>query len=114
MGDRTAGSPGGSTADEPERRLRVPWIVGGAILGFVLSWFVFAVTIFALYAAVGDSSATAQNVLAAVGLFGLPVVLGALLVPRRTRQLGAGLLLGLAVGAITGAGVCAGFLRFGG
>lgn len=100
--------------DEPhaqrrdEERIRPVPVIGGVIVGFMLTWLVFAVVLFSLYAAYGDSTGTAQDVIAVLGLVGLPVLLGLLLIPRRTRHWGAGLLLGVAIGSISAAGVCGG------
>ncbi len=84
-------------------------VIGGAALGFFADWFLFTVVLFAIYANYGDSTGTVQDVLAFGSLLFLPVLLGLLMVPRRTRYWGAGFLIGLAVGSMTGAGVCAGF-----
>lgn len=92
--------------DEPEPRISALAVVGGAILGFAATWVLFIVSILVLYAEA--VTGPLEYVVPAVGLFGLPVLFGALLVPRRTRQWGAGFLLGVAIGAITGAGICAG------
>lgn len=92
-----------------EGRIRALQLVGGAVLGFLADWFLFTVSLFAVYANYGDSTGTAQDVLAFSGLLGPPIVLGLLLVPRRTRYWGTGFLMGVAIGTMTGAGVCAGF-----
>ena len=97
--------------DEGQHDKIRPWpLIGGGLLGFCLTWFAFAVTVIALYATYGDTSSRTQDVIAGVGLLGLPVLFALLLVPRRTRYWGAGLLLGVALGSITAAGVCGGFL----
>lgn len=105
-----------NAADGPQepREGRVTWwaVFLGALLGFVASWTVFAVTVLGLYATYGDSTSTGQNIVAGLGLFGLPVILGLLLLRPRNRVVGAGFLLGLAIGSITGAGICAGFAGF--
>ena len=93
--------------DRPDHEpIRPVPVIGGIVLGFVLTWLVFAVVLFSLYATYGDSSSTTQDVIAVLGLVGLPVLLGLLLIPRRTRHWGAGLLLGIALGSISAAGVC--------
>jgi len=91
-------------------RIRALQLVCGTVLGFLADWFVFTVSVFTVYANYGDSTGTVQDVLAFSGLLGPPIVLGLLLVPRRTRYWGTGFLMGVAIGAMTGAGVCAGFL----
>lgn len=97
--------------DRPEgEQIRPGPLIGGILLGFVLTWVVFTVVLFSLYATYGDSSSTTQNVIAAIGFLGLPVLLGLLLIPRRTRHWGAGMLLGIALGSISAAGVCGSFV----
>jgi hypothetical protein len=84
-------------------------VVGGMIVGFIVTWILFFVTLLVVYANYGDSTGTTQDVIAFSGLLGPPIVFGLLLIPRRTRHFGAGLLLGLAIGSITAAGICGGF-----
>jgi hypothetical protein len=84
-------------------------VVGGVIVGFVATWILFFVTLLVVYANYGDSTGTTEDVIAFSGLILPPVVFGLLLIPRRTRHFGAGLLLGLAIGSITAAGICGGF-----
>ena len=91
-------------------RLRAGPLVGGAVLGFAATWFSFALTVLLLYSAFGDTTSPAQTALAVTALVAPPVLAGALMVPRRTRHLGAGLLMGVAIGAIAGAGVCGGYI----
>ncbi len=99
---------------------RVEWggrgatIARGAVAGFVLSWAVFAVVVFLTYAALGDSSSALATALPVVGLLALPVVSGLLMIPRRTRHTGAGLLMGVAIGSVVGAGVCGAVIAGGG
>ncbi len=84
-------------------------IVGGLVVGFIATWALFVVTLLVVYANYGDSSGPVQNVLGFAGLLVPPILFGLLLIPRRTRHFGAGLLMGLAIGSITAAGVCGGF-----
>ncbi len=98
--------------DQPDAetsQVRPLQLIGGMVLGFAMSWLVFAAVLLWIYATYGDSTGTAQDVVAVLGLVGLPVLLGLLLIPRRTRYWGAGLLMGVAIGSMTGAGACAGF-----
>ena len=92
------------------RPLRPGPVIGGLFLGFAATWLTFAVVLFAVYANYGDSTGTTQDVVVLLGLVGLPAVLGLLLVPRRTRHWGAGLLMGAALGSISAAGVCGGLM----
>ena len=94
------------------RRTSTGQVIGGAVLGFIASWLLTAITLLVLYSTYGDS--TLLNVLYYCAL-GLPAAVSvALLVPARTRYLGAGLLMGFAIGSILGAGVCVGFEALGG
>ncbi|TAL28001.1 MAG: hypothetical protein EPN98_24295 [Phenylobacterium sp.] len=92
----------------PEPKEIRAWpIIGGLVLGVVVCWVWITVALFVGFgASYGyDNNAAA---LAAVALAGLPVVLGIVfLVVPRTRQLGAGFLMGISIGFIAGAGVCA-------
>ncbi len=90
-----------------ERRLNTVQVIGGAVLGFISSWLLTAITLLVQYSTYGDS--TLLNVLGYCAL-GFPAAVSvALLVRARTRYLGAGLLMGFAIGSILGAGVCVGF-----
>lgn len=91
-------------------RIRALPVIGGAVLGFGATWVLLIVAVLVLYTQYGDSSGTAQNVIAGLGLLGLPVLSGLLMIPRRTRHWGAGLVMGVAIGSISAAGVCGGFL----
>ena len=96
------------TGHDEERPLRKLPVIGGAILGFISTWVLLTIAILVLYGT--QVTGFLEWLVPAVALFALPVVLGLLLVPERTRRWGAGALLGLAIGSITGAGVCAGFV----
>ncbi len=92
--------------DPVEHRIHVEPMLRGAALGFIASWVLTAITLLVLYSTYGDS--TLLNVLGYCAL-GFPAAVSlALLVPARTRYLGAGLLMGFAIGSILGAGVCVG------
>ncbi len=95
-----------------EHRLNTVQIIGGAVVGFISSWLLLAVTLLVLYDTLGDS--TLLNVLSWGALVLPAVVSGALLVPSKTRYWSAGLMVGLAIGSILGAGVCVGFGLLGG
>lgn len=99
-------------ADDPDenavhRSINVAAVIGGAVLGFIASWVLAAVTIITLYSTSGDSTSTWQLALVFSALALVPVISIAMLLLRRTRQWGAGMLLGVAVGSVIGAGVCA-------
>lgn len=94
--------------EEQERPVRAGPVVGGAILGFVATWALFILAVLVSYARQYDG--TGGVVLAAVALFGLPVLSALLMIPRGTRHWAAGLMVGVAIGSITGAGICAGFV----
>ncbi len=92
-----------------QRRVDTVQIIGGGVAGFLSSWLLIALTIIGMISTTGtDSASTKQNVVAFV-LVSLPAVIAvAVLMRTRTRYLGAGLLMGFAIGYILGAGVCAG------
>lgn len=90
-----------TSGEPPVRRVEPGAVVGGIVLGVVLTWLSFAVVL--LNGTPSDSGIPTPAVLALV----LPGVVGvALLAHPRSRQAGAGFLMGLAIGMITGAGVC--------
>lgn len=92
----------------PEPKEIRAWpIIGGLVLGVVVCWVWITVSLFTGFtASYGyDNNAAA---IGAVALAGVPVLLGIVfLVVPRTRQLGAGFLMGISIGFIAGAGVCA-------
>jgi hypothetical protein len=98
----------GQQPEQQGRPVRALPVVVGAVLGFVATWALFVVAVLVSYARQYDG--TGGVVLGAVALFGLPAVSALLMIPRSTRHWAAGLLLGVAIGSITGAGVCAGFI----
>jgi hypothetical protein len=82
-------------------------IVLGLVLGMVCCWVWIAVS---LILGIGVAYGNDSSVPAVLGLVlaALPVVVGiVLLVVPKTRQLGAGFLMGISIGFIVGAGVCA-------
>ena len=90
-----------TSGEPPVRRIQAGSVFGGAVVGVVLAWFSFAVVVLNVPPAAIEAPATAVVALA------LPAVVGlALLAHPRSRQAGAGFLMGLAIGMITGAGVC--------
>ena len=89
------------------RDLRWKEVVGGVVIGFLACWGFFGVAVFVAYVATGDSAPGWVTVLMWASLAVAPAVfLVAALVRRRRGQLVAGMLLGLTVGSIVGAGVC--------
>ena len=87
----------------PRETLSWGQVAGAAVGGFVLEWVV--ITFYVLATLDRARTSVLGDVLAFVGL---PVLLALLLVPQRTRLGAAGVLIGLLIGSITGAGVCAG------
>jgi len=79
------------------RGVKASVVVGGAVLGFAGSW----VVLFLLLLT------TNRGMDAWYATLALLVIAALLLVPRRTRQAGAGMVIGVMIGAIVGAGVCA-------
>ncbi|MGZ8738943.1 MAG: hypothetical protein ACXWW7_17385 [Nocardioides sp.] len=102
-----------TTPSTPGRELRPGQVVLGAVLGLVVCWiWIVVVLVVGLSVAYGSESDAA--VVAAVAVAGLPVVVGVVLIARPgTRQAGAGFLMGLAIGLIAGAGVCASLFGLG-
>ena len=92
----------GARPDEPDP-IRGEHVVGGILLGLVLALLVQGV----LVAALSSTPAFGQSPVLTLFVALLPGIVGvALLLNRRTRQMGAGALLGVAVGSIVAAGVC--------
>lgn len=83
--------------EPPRTPISLSSVVGGLILGVLASWILLAFLVLE----------TNRGSDAWWGALAAAVVFAALVVPRRTRQAGAGLVLGLAVGLIVGAGACA-------
>ena len=100
-------SPAGTPAGGAGRRGRAQWgaAVGGFALGFVVDWLVIAVTVVAAYATWGETApSAAQWVLLPVAFVVVPVVAGV----GALRRLRVPFVVGLALGAVVGSGVCAG------
>lgn len=94
---------------EPQesRSIALGEVFTGAVAGWILCWAVVAVFTFGTYASVGDSSSPWVGVLVGGSLAVTPLVLlGVVLVRRRRGMLIAGVLLGLTIGSVVGAGVC--------
>ncbi|WP_193612257.1 hypothetical protein [Nocardioides lijunqiniae] len=88
-------------------QLRGHLIVLGLVLGALVCW---AWIAFSLIVGFGVAYGNDSGVPAVLGvvLAALPVVVGIVLLVRpRTRQVGAGFLMGISIGFIAGAGVCA-------
>jgi hypothetical protein len=77
------------------------------LLGFLGTWLIFTITYMALWSVYGDSTTVGQVVIELAGLLALPVTALAFMISPRTRQAGAGLLMGVAIGSVVGAGICA-------
>ena len=101
---------------DTEPRLRSAQIIGGAVLGFIASWLLAFLAAFVAYDydqtvrrdRVGVPVSTWQSV-ALDGALALPAIITVpLLISTKTRYWGAGLLIGLAIGSLLGAGVCIG------
>ncbi|GAB2880500.1 hypothetical protein [Nocardioides pacificus] len=88
-------------------------VVAGGVLGFALSWLWIAIVLFggfaSSYGSEGDSFTGSWVFGVLVGAAALaPLVLAVVLLVRpRTRQAGAGLVMGLAIGMVVGSGICA-------
>lgn len=89
--------------------MRAGPLLGGMACGVLACWtWITGALVVGLTAAYGTSSNAVA--VAAVVMAGLPVALGIVLLVRpRSRQVGAGFLMGLSIGMIIGAGVCASF-----
>jgi hypothetical protein len=95
--------------DEQAEHHDIVWkdLVGGVVLGFVACWSFFVVAVFVTYLTVGDSTATWVSALMWASLAVVPLAfLVTALVRRKRGQVVAGMLLGLTIGSIVGAGVC--------
>ncbi|MCD4524804.1 hypothetical protein [Nocardioides sp. cx-173] len=91
----------------PTSQIRALPIIGGLALGMVACWLWIAVALIVGFGAAYGSDSEAPAILA-LAVAAVPVVVGIVLLLRpRTRQLGAGFLMGISIGFIAGAGVCA-------
>lgn len=95
--------------DEAPPEKRSGWAVaGGVLLGLVLGFYGLPTATVLLVGPLG--TLTGVDWLGVVG-FLVPFVVGiALLVPRKLRFVGAGIIMGLAIGMIVGAAACLGLL----
>ncbi len=83
-------------------------LLGGALLGVLLSWLVIALS------ALATLESSGAGVVMVIAFVGPPLLCLALLMSPRTRYAGTGVVIGLAVGTITGSGVCATLAGLGG
>ena len=89
------------------KRVEVLQVIGGVVLGWLGGWFLFAVVTLVLYASLGDTAPQISGTLVGIAtLLVVPVVAGVVLIRRGRGRLGSGLLLGVAIGSLVGAGVC--------
>ena len=94
--------------EQPGTR-RIEWgpLIGGIVVGWLLSWFLFGFSLLMLYSSLGDGRENLQITVAIASLLVVPVVLGVVVLRRRRQgQVVAGVLMGPTLGAIAGAGVC--------
>jgi hypothetical protein len=97
-----------NTEEPPVRPLRGGPVIGGLLLGVIVCWVWIAATLFTGVALSYGEYTSDPVAIAVVALAALPLVVGIVLLVRpRTRQMGAGFLMGLSIGMIAGAGVCA-------
>ena len=90
-------------------RVHALQVAAGIFLGWLGSWVLYAVAILVVVAAFGEANrsvAIAGFVLSFVALFLIPVVAGVVLIRRGRGKLGSGMLLGVAIGSLIGAGLC--------
>ena len=96
-----------------EQRVRAGPLIGGLLLGLVVG-FVASVAMGLMGAMVYDGTGTTSDLYFAVPQI-LPLALSVfLLVFKRTRIAGAGLVMGIAIGAIVMPGVCVALVSSGG
>lgn len=103
--------PSGGAPHEP-RELRGPVVALGIVLGLVATFvWMFAVFILALSGENGSGGGTSIPDGLIVSLFALPLPVSILMLCfRRTRQAGAGFVMGLAIGSLVLAGFCSGIV----
>ncbi len=90
-----------TSGEPPVRRVQAGAVFDGVVVGVVLAWSAF-VLVLLTGPQVGREAPTAGVIALAL----LAVVGVALLAHPRSRQAGTGFLIGVAIGMITGAGVC--------
>ena len=89
------------------QRVEVLQVLGGVVLGWFGGWFLFALVTLVMYTSYGDTGTQAAGILVGVAtLLVIPVTAGVVLIRRGRSRLGSGLLLGVAIGSLVGAGVC--------
>ena len=104
-----------SGSDDRGGSRTIKWaeVVGGGVLGLMGGWLLFAMAGIILYANGWDLVGTREEVIVGlVALLIIPVCAGAVLIHRGRRQLGSGMLLGVTIGSIIGAGVCSAVALF--
>ena len=91
-----------------ERAMGWAAVAGGVLLGWLGSWGLFVLVVLLVYGVYGvTGGTTSQTVVAIAALLVVPVLSSGALVTRDRRNLGHGLLMGMAIGSIVGSGMCA-------
>jgi hypothetical protein len=101
-------NPPGDGGEQPRQgEVHAASVIGGIILGVVLTFVWLFVVFVAAFSLDPNGNTTAVQDVLIFGFFVLPFI-GAivLLCFRRTRQAGAGLVMGMAIGSLALAGVC--------
>ena len=90
------------------QRVHALQVAAGIFLGWLGSWVLYTVAILVMLASFGEDKfdQIAGLVLGIVALFLIPVITGMTLIRRGRGRLGSGMLLGVAIGSLIGAGVC--------
>ncbi len=100
--------PGQVWQPPPGNRRNPLLVVGGILLGLGLGFFALPFLGLWLTGLASGTSDTLGGLGIAVG-FALPILLGiALLIPRKLRKAGAGVLMGISIGMIVGSASCLG------
>ena len=103
-----ASGPGQVWQPPPGNRRNPLLVVGGILLGLGLGFFALPFLGLWMTGLASGTSDTLSGIGIAVG-FALPILLGiALLVPRKLRKAGAGVLMGISIGMIVGSASCLG------
>jgi hypothetical protein len=96
--------------DEPDRpgRIRAWAVIVGIVVGLVVTWVWVVVVLLVGYGTATSSDVSSNATGVVVVVLALAPFVGAILLLcfRRTRQLGAGLVMGVAIGTLVLAGVC--------
>lgn len=105
------GPPDGQVWQPPPGRRRNPLLViGGILLGLGLGFLV--MPWLGIWLSAGATSSSGADSLGGIGIilgFGLPIVVGiGMLLSRKLRQAGAGVLMGISIGMIVGSASCLG------